>query len=610
MISRRCAPPVGAMMAVLVVVDLTLPSTPALAATLEVTRTDDPAPDGCRRNDCSLREAVIAANNRPGTDVIQLKARRYELTLAGANEDDAQTGDLDIHKNVTILGAGPRDTTIDANRIDRVFEIGYSGAPEEDVPTDVIMKDLSVRGGKDDATSTNGGGGILTFGGLALRRVRVVGNRAPNCCGGGILNSGGELLIGQSHFAGNRSGQCCGGAIDARNDAETTIRNSSFANNKTLHCCGGGIYNDQSLLVIKDSTFTGHSATSSEGGTIHSDTGTVRISDSEITNSSVLAGDPNPGIKGGAISSRLGTLRISRSLIADSEAAGGYGGGISSEDGTLIVVGSTIRGNTTAGYGGGLYSEDGSITVRNSRVLSNQAIGGPGAGAQIASGGEIINTLFRGNEQIGDTGSDAGGGGLSLAMVTGTTLEVTGSTFANNTAERYGGGIWFEGAGGLTVLNSTISGNTSNAIGGGFAEHDTGPVELLYSTFAFNESSGPGNGIGSDTSDISVEGLIVSNHAQDCNGPLSDTTGVNLDTDGECFTDPEDINGGARLRPLDNYGGRTPTHALKATSAALDAAPTSECPPPARDQRGVTRPKNGDGEPGSRCDLGSFEREP
>lgn len=45
----------------------------ALADTYTPTRFDDPSPDGCKKGDCSLREAVIAANAHSGTDVIVLR---------------------------------------------------------------------------------------------------------------------------------------------------------------------------------------------------------------------------------------------------------------------------------------------------------------------------------------------------------------------------------------------------------------------------------------------------------------------------------------------------------------------------------------------------------
>ena len=58
------------------------------------------------------------------------------------------------------------------------------------------------------------------------------------------------------------------------------------------------------------------------------------------------------------------------------------------------------------------------------------------------------------------------------------------------------------------------------------------------------------------------------------------------------------------LEALNLNGGSTKTHALQATSPALNAgSPTTECPPPAIDQRGVARPQEGT------CDIGSFERD-
>src|SRR5262245_36609174 len=55
----------------------------------------------------SLREAVRAANaTQEVSDTIILTAGTYTLTISGANEDVALTGDLDITDGVTIRGAG------------------------------------------------------------------------------------------------------------------------------------------------------------------------------------------------------------------------------------------------------------------------------------------------------------------------------------------------------------------------------------------------------------------------------------------------------------------------------------------------------------------------
>jgi CSLREA domain-containing protein len=78
----------------------------AHAAPYAVTRTDDPAPDGCAIGDCSLREAIIAANGSGGLDLIFLPAGTYVLSIAGS-DDAAAMGDLDITDTVSIYGVSP-----------------------------------------------------------------------------------------------------------------------------------------------------------------------------------------------------------------------------------------------------------------------------------------------------------------------------------------------------------------------------------------------------------------------------------------------------------------------------------------------------------------------
>jgi CSLREA domain-containing protein len=86
------------------------PTRPAQAATFTVTKTAD-TNDGACNADCSLREAIVAAN-APGADSIILPAGTYTLTIAGAGEDGALTGDLDITSDLTLTGAGADVTTI------------------------------------------------------------------------------------------------------------------------------------------------------------------------------------------------------------------------------------------------------------------------------------------------------------------------------------------------------------------------------------------------------------------------------------------------------------------------------------------------------------------
>src|SRR6187431_930620 len=88
-------------------------SSSTYAATFVVTKTADTA-DGACDADCSLREAITAANVAAGADVITLPAGTYTLTITGTNEDANANGDLDITTAITINGGGSGSTVIQA----------------------------------------------------------------------------------------------------------------------------------------------------------------------------------------------------------------------------------------------------------------------------------------------------------------------------------------------------------------------------------------------------------------------------------------------------------------------------------------------------------------
>src|SRR6186713_2788156 len=78
------------------------PVTRAAGTTFMVTKTSDTADGSCTPADCSLREAIIAANKNPGADTIELQSGQvYTLSFGTAGEDQSLGGDLDIHDSVT-----------------------------------------------------------------------------------------------------------------------------------------------------------------------------------------------------------------------------------------------------------------------------------------------------------------------------------------------------------------------------------------------------------------------------------------------------------------------------------------------------------------------------
>ncbi|MBK8432315.1 MAG: CSLREA domain-containing protein [Chloroflexi bacterium] len=193
------------------------PPRPAYAATFVVTKTADTA-DGTCDADCSLREAIIAANAAAGADVITVPAGTYTLSIAGTGENAGATGDLDITGNLTINGAGASTTIINANSIDRVFH----GVTTAGTTLIVAISDITIRGGNLPAGITNMGGGFAsdstTTGNtnLTLNNVQISNNTTGN--------NGGAVGFIKNAGAANHV---------------LTITNSTIANNLALN--GGGL---------------------------------------------------------------------------------------------------------------------------------------------------------------------------------------------------------------------------------------------------------------------------------------------------------------------------------------------------------------------------------
>ena len=88
------------------------------AATLNVTTEIDPPPNGCQVNDCSLREAIIAANSQSGFHTINLPQDHYILTR----------GEIMINASggISLVGEGDWQTTIDAQNLNRIFNVNHT----------------------------------------------------------------------------------------------------------------------------------------------------------------------------------------------------------------------------------------------------------------------------------------------------------------------------------------------------------------------------------------------------------------------------------------------------------------------------------------------------
>ena len=283
--------------------------------------------------DCSLREAITAANTDAvvdactaggGADTITLPAGTYTFSIAGAGENAAAAGDLDITDDLTITGDGADSTTIDAAALDRVFHVD-----PVDSGITVNISGVTIQGGNPG----DSGGGVQNRGNLTLERVTVTGNTA--FFGGGMAVTSGTATLTDTTVDGNISEGAGGGGIFTHGDL--MITNSTISNNTEEGFAGGGIYNDSGTVMLTNSTVSGNSA-KGDGGGLWNDFG-----DLSLLNTTVTDNASTDGFGGGVINEpNASTLTIKNTIIAGNGASGDCAGIITS-------VGYNISGDNSCG---------------------------------------------------------------------------------------------------------------------------------------------------------------------------------------------------------------------------------------------------------------------
>lgn len=269
-----------------------LPAASAGADTFRVNTRADHAPGSCTQSDCTLREAVRAANAEAGGDLIKLKGARkpYRLTRSGDEEDQAKKGDLDLgNEPLEIKGASASRSVIEQTERDRVIDV-----PGTDAAV-VHLARLTITGGR---AADGPAGGIHSSGLLFLDRVTVRGNESEFSGGGVGIDNGGSFT----------------------DTGQLTMSRSTVKGNSARLGGGGVNLNDVGLDVrIAGSTIAGNRA-SSGGGIAFSGTAEATVINSTITaNKAVLPDIANPLSTGGALSA-YGDVTVVSSTITRNRA--------------------------------------------------------------------------------------------------------------------------------------------------------------------------------------------------------------------------------------------------------------------------------------------------
>ena len=544
---------------------LGLPSVPAvLGASITVTtKTDELDVNG----KCSLREAVIAANTDTqvdscaagnGADSIRLGSGTYTLSLEGILEDDARTGDLDITGPLSIVGAGRDATTIVSDATDRVLDVHGVHLTVRDAS---IVGQASMLDPNPNLPPyiTHGRGGAIRnqAGELTVRDSSVTGiDVARDACrfcwdgeGGGIANEGGTLVITGSSVSGSAA---WGGAV-ASIGGKVVVNASEFTGEAIEY---GGTW----MLYGTHASMSGVNITGSRGLgpalITGGPDGTLTMTNSELRDNWGAISNVNPG-----------RLTMSDTVIADNLGVqdgplGDVGPGALSNSGEAELTRVSMLNN--AGGLGGAIRNFGSLTIRDSTIAGNSGLPGAIDSSFEGSSLTMVNTTVSGNKAKTDETAGA------IAMWNGMILS---STIVDNQGANEA--VWLRAA---QIANTVIADNVATAV----------PT-----------SPDCGSGI------FDVPGSFTSL------GYNLLENGTGCIADGAADTDILGVDPG--LGPLQDNGGTTLSHMPLPGSALIDAGSPTKSPHaasacPSRDQLGVKRPQDGDGDGTARCDIGAVER--
>jgi len=439
---------------------------------------------GAGAGQITLRSAVIAANANPGS-TINIPAGTYTLTIPGDDgsvDPNPTIGDLDVLASVTIKGAGPGSTIIQAgttpsNGIDQIITLNAyfwsTGRSAVVNGFNATITGITFRYGKCLSVDTQSGsfvGGAISFDAGYDNGVSVAtpGSMSISNCvfdsnsskyGGGAIGTfdGGTVTIDACTFTNNGVGSVgntsSGGAIVIGNTTiqtgTNTIKNSTFVNNVATSSGGAMLFFGGNPVSLVRNCLIANNTSAGEGGGIYG-SGSLTIDQGTIISNNVSAGTGNSDAQGGGLYLVAGptvsncTIVSNQCSLASADQRGG--GGIAVGSGPVTISNCRIFGNV-ASTGTGLHKDlnPGAVTAINNWWGNN---GGPGVGgadsAVIGGGGSGGGTISSTPWLVmtfsaAPTTLKTGGTSTLTASITKNSVNATGFTVPNATPVTFGG---------------------------------------------------------------------------------------------------------------------------------------------------------------------------
>ena len=313
-------------------VTATFVPTPQPGPNYVVTKTDDHDDGVAGVFDCTLREAINAANANTNSNTITFAPGVTGQILL-------QLGELVILHDLTIAGPGPTVLAVSGNNSSRVFN-AFSGS--------ILISDLTITNGRVNGFAgstgstpggTGGSGGIALGGGIICQTTTMT---VSNCLITGSSVIGGTGGPGGADAFGTPAGTGGPGGVGE----------------------GGGVYNGAGTLTLVKCTISGNTVSGGTGG----------VGASASDNFNGATGGAGATGTGGGLVNGSGTLVLNNCTVAGNTSSGGSGG---------VGGGSTFHRNGAAGGAGGNGTGGGLenlnfLLVANCTISSNNTIGGAG----------------------------------------------------------------------------------------------------------------------------------------------------------------------------------------------------------------------------------------
>ncbi|WP_244316993.1 hypothetical protein [Micromonospora terminaliae] len=395
-------------------------------------------------DDDDLVEALDLANRDHGGTLKLAENCTYEL-----DRKDRKFGAAlpEIKQDITIKGNG---STIKRDSEDtfRIFRVVDGG--------ELTLKDLTVKGGNATAFKYGGGpqvpGGPVAMGAPGAPVGQDSGSQGSGSWDNGKdkdkdkqgEGDGGALLVERGGSANlfkvkltDNNAEENGGAI--ANFGRVRLEDSKVTDNHARED-GGGIFNE-GVLKVKDSHVDDNTAGGNGGGIANGKGKKDDHDKNGYGNSSY--GNSSYG-KDGHDKDRkdrdeAGTVEITGSdhgkdstkSTIENNKAGKNGGGLFSSGGTVTITLTVIKSNTACDSGGGIYAVDTDLKLDRVIVAKNHAD---------KDGGGIVNT--GGKDKKKDWSSNGGDNKERDNKESDATATISDSTIVENTANRFGGGIF------------------------------------------------------------------------------------------------------------------------------------------------------------------------